>query len=53
MERLATRPRPNEERRVWRKLRIFLRDAEIFSFRFTDPPGRPLAEADKQGTGTS
>lgn len=36
-------PAGNEERRAWRKLRFFLRDAEVFSFRFTNVLGRPLA----------
>jgi hypothetical protein len=44
-------PAANEERRVWRKLRFFLRDAEIFSFHFADSAGRPLGEQEKQGTG--
>lgn len=43
-------PAANEERRVWRKLRFFLRNAELFSFRFADSKGRPLGEQDKQGT---
>lgn len=44
-------PAGDDERRVWRKLRFFLRDAEIYTFRLADARGRPLAGEDKQGTG--
>ncbi|MFH0920556.1 MAG: hypothetical protein V1913_09360 [Fibrobacterota bacterium] len=44
-------PAGNEERLVWRKLRFFLKNAELFSFRFAGSNGCPLGETDKQGGG--
>ena len=45
-------PAGNTENLVWRKIRFFLRDAELFSFRFAGSQGQPLGETDFQGTGS-
>ena len=45
-----TIPAGQEERTYWRRIRFFLRDAELFSFRFTG--GADAAHSTQQGTGS-